>query len=432
MHRSVEVFKSVAYLGVRPRSLKLLVRLLHLTPRRWNRGLSTQIIRRILIAQPHNSLGDLVLTFPLLEEIHRIWPEASIDVLVGSKMTDLFTAVPFVSRVIEFTPSTLPSPAARYADSLALLRLCRNELLGPYDLALDPRWDSDRYAYLARAAAFFSEASVRASYSGAVDGVDASLDELMTHLASGGEHEHESIRKTKLLERAGFTSTTLADHLPSESNATLRALATLPSASVESLLRSAGIQPGEPYCVVAPSANDRKRIWPVDRMAEVMRYLSDKYALRTVILGSPGDKLLCDGLTMLAPTRASSLAGRTTVLEMCGILATASLFLGNDSGPAHASGMLGTKTIAISAFPSSADRIDHANSPRRFHPCGPLVRITQPDLPLPPCNPVCVATEAHCITKVSVASVLAICDELLSMAFSVDARREADGRILSA
>jgi ADP-heptose:LPS heptosyltransferase len=412
MRISGKRFKSLAYLALRPTCLKIVARAIQ---REAIRGQRAGAIQSILIAQPHNSLGDLILSFPLLEEVHREWPDAAIDVLVGSRMGDLFKHIPFVRKVIVFSPSTLPSPLARYSDTLALAQLFQSLGDGPYDLALDPRWDSDFHAFLARAASIFSGSPTRVSYSGTVDGLDINLDGLMTHLAFGGRFEHESIRKVKLLQRASLTNFDASASLPAQPNGSLRAAASEAICKAEAILRCAGIVQGHRYAVIAPSANDPKRIWPIDHMVQVTRHIADNHGLRTAIIGSANEQAICERLASLASPTAVSLAGKTSIIETCGILSKAALFVGNDSGPAHASGMLGNNTIVISTFPRSAHHIDHPNSPVRFRPCGPRVRVLQPDHPLAPCNPICTAKVQHCITQVTVKSVLDTCDELLSL-----------------
>jgi hypothetical protein len=69
-------------------------------------------------------------------------------------MTTLFQRIPFVRRVIGYVPSSNKFPHARHQNVLRLFSLYLNEIRDGYDLALDPRWDSDGHAYLARAMAF--------------------------------------------------------------------------------------------------------------------------------------------------------------------------------------------------------------------------------------------------------------------------------------
>jgi ADP-heptose:LPS heptosyltransferase len=407
-----QILKQTVYLPTLPCNFKSLVGLLRFVGLLPAKRKSSGENCRILIAQPYDSLGDLVLSFPLLDEVHRQWPEAEIDLIVGRAMTSLFRGVPYIHRVLGFTP-TPSRPLSRHRDVLRLLSFCRREMRDGYDLALDPRWDSDGYAYLARAMVFLSGASVRVGYSGCVDGVDLTLDEFLTHLAQGGRNEHESIRKLRLLQRTGLCTRVVEESAVLQVNATLCAVAELGKTSLGSLLHKAGIQPGERYVALAPSATTPMRVWPIEYLAKLIQTLHARYGLRFVVVGTSSDVVLCNGVVAMCPEIAVSLAGKTNIGELLALLANAALFIGNDSGPAHLSGILGRDTVTISPFPVSSNRLDHFNAPRRFRPCGPRVRVIQPNQPLPPCDPVCSWDEAHCITQVSAEAVLGAYENLL-------------------
>ena len=413
MSRFRSILKSSVYLPLHPNNFKLLVRFLRWLQCLPSNDAATEGIRRILIVQPHNSLGDLVLSVPFLDEVHKQWPKAEIDLIVGSAMTSLFQHIPFVRRVIGYVPSSNKPPLARYQNVLRLFSLYRNEVRDHYDLALDPRWDSDGHAYLARAMAFLSDAHVRVAYSGTADGIDPSLDAFMTHCVLGGRNEYESIRKLKMFQRAGLSTRAVEDSESFQVNATLSTLAPLGRRTLDASLLQAGMPIGERYCVLAPSAITAAKIWPIERLAKVARILHAKYGLRFVVIGSSKDTQLCERTAASCSGIAISLAGKTNILELLALLARASLFIGNDSGPAHLSSMIGTATVIAIVGRAPSEELDHINAPRRFRPWGPKVLLVQPDRPLTPCDPVCIAQEAHCITQVSADAILAACEELL-------------------
>jgi len=155
-------------------------------------------------------------------------------------------------------------------------------------------------------------------------------------------------------------------------------------------------------------------MWPIEDMATVARKLHDAYGLRFVVIGSRRDAGLASRLTALQPEITISAAGKTDVVELLSLLWRAELFIGNDSGPAHLSGILGTPTIVTSPFPVSCT-MDHVNAPSRFRPCGPHVRVLQPQHPLAPCDPACAMKEAHCICQIGAAEVFSASRELLDL-----------------
>lgn len=413
MHNLRRFLRAVFYLPIRPANFRLIVWALRSVG--WLPGLSApdRETHRILIAQPYNSLGDLVLSLPFLDKVHREWPGAEIDVVVGNAMAVLFRDIPYIRKVVKYTPTLSKSFYAHYIDTFHLLGLAHHEMEEHYDFAFDPRWDSDRYAFLARALVYLSGASVRVGYSGCVDRGNSLLDGFLTHRAVGGQKEHESIRKLRLLDRAGLSTSPVLQHAVHEVNETFLAAAQRGKPLAEELLQHFGIQNAEQYVVLSPSASHPIRFWPAKFFGQVMLRLHEKHGLRVLLIGDSNSIQLCGRIAAMYPGLAVSVAGKTNIRELIGIVSGAMLFVGNDSGPAHVSGMLGRNTVVISPFPVSANDLDHPNAPRRFHPCGPCVRVLQPDVATPPCDPICSGKEAHCITKVSVDRVFSQCEDLL-------------------
>jgi ADP-heptose:LPS heptosyltransferase len=409
------IFKKVAYSLLSPAIFKTLVNVLRRSGWLHRGGFPAANASRILVALPHNSLGDLVLTVPLLEYLHRLWPAASIDVVVGDRMTSLFEEIPFIDKVIGYAPPSSGPPVARYQGTLELLSLARREnLTDSYGIAIDPRWDSDGYGYLARVLLYLSDAEMRVGYSGLVDGNEPSLDGFLTHVATGGKGEHELLRKLRLLQRAGLTRETIDEDVVLQTSATMISLGKNRETTAHRILEEAGIAPGKPYAILSPSATNPRRIWPIERLATVACELHSRYGFRFLVAGGAGDSLLAAQLAALQPEAIVSIAGKTDVPGLVTLFAGASLFVGNDSGPGHVSGLLGTNTVVASPFPLSCAE-DHINAPNRFRPCGPRVRVVQPQRPLAPCEPTCSAQRAHCICQITAEEMLSACEDLLRM-----------------
>jgi ADP-heptose:LPS heptosyltransferase len=415
MSETRNIIKKIAYLPLSPAIFKTFVNLLRRSGWLHRGGPRTANARRILVALPHNSLGDLVLSVPFLEYLHRLWPAASIDVVVGDRMTAFFQEIPFIDKVIGYvSPSSAP-PVGRYQGTIGLLALARREnLTDAYDIAIDPRWDSDGYGYLARALLYLSGAETRVSYSGLVDGNEPSLDGFLTHMATGGKGEHELLRKLRLLQRAGLTQEIIDGDVVLQTSATMILLGKNEATTAHRILQEAGIAPSAPYAILSPAATSPRRIWPIERLAIVASELHDRYGFKFIVAGGAGDVLLAAQVAALQPEAIVSIAGKTDVPGLLELFAGASLFIGNDSGPGHVSGLLGTSTVVASPFPLSCAE-DHINAPSRFRPCGPRVRVVQPQRPLAPCEPSCSAQVAHCICQITAEEMLSACEDLLRM-----------------
>jgi ADP-heptose:LPS heptosyltransferase len=369
--------------------------------------------RSILISHPITTVGDVILILPLLEVIHKRWPEAEIDIATGVSMADLFACHPQVRNVFSYRPTNAKSFHLNSLLSiLRLARLYRTELMPwNYDLAIVPRWDSDIHAFLARYLAYFTGAPERWSYSSTVDRGDTRVDSLLTKPLLGGAFEHEVHRFTGLIDRA--------DGLRAGSGVSIDApieqlieIANNNYANKKELLTGLTIGSNDNYAVIAPGASHPRRMWPAERLAELMKKLSESYGFDFLIIGTRADAAVCDWLAEQMPKKAVSLAGKTPILHTISLIMKASLFVGNDSGPGHIAGALGVPTVTVSSFPQSCKE-DHANSPARFRPCGPKVKVVQPSTPSSPCASYCTMNSSHCITQITVNEVFVAIQQLL-------------------
>jgi ADP-heptose:LPS heptosyltransferase len=110
------------------------------------------------------------------------------------------------------------------------------------------------------------------------------------------------------------------------------------------------LPPGTPVgrrVVVHPGAAAAARRWPPERWAVVAR--SQREEGREVVLtGSRDERSLCEriaGDACLPP--ASVLAGRTSLLELAGIVGRARVVLSGDTGVAHLATALGTPSVVL-------------------------------------------------------------------------------------
>ena len=365
-------------------------------------------IRRIFVSHPYSSVGDMVLLLPLLERIRMEWPEAVVDIVVGSNASDLLTGVQGLGRIFvcgsQNTRGRLVGYYRRFFRNLLFYK--RHIMPCDYDLAVAPRWGSimtSEAVYLA----FLTGASRRVGYSASVGNGDSALDKLLTHPVTGGEHEHESIRNLRVLERAGLlTGPAVKESVVGNSIQSLQNLVRISNPEwnrVKSLPEF--VQTSSPYAVVSPGATRPFNRWPLERLAAVMQQLCELYSLHFYVVGAPSDALVCERLSRMAPRCATSVAGSTSLRQLTHLLARAELFLGMDSGIAHLAGGLGGATVVVSPFPSNCHE-EHPNSPVRFRPCGPRVRVLQPEYPLFPCFPTCSVRASHCIEQITIDQVV--------------------------
>ena len=101
------------------------------------------------------------------------------------------------------------------------------------------------------------------------------------------------------------------------------------------------------YGVMAPGAEfgPAKR-WSTAYFGEVARRLFAEQGLRTVLLGSGKESVLCDEILALCPN-ALNLAGKTNLRQALSIIAAGKHVVSNDSGLMHVAAAFGVPQVAV-------------------------------------------------------------------------------------
>jgi ADP-heptose:LPS heptosyltransferase len=94
-----------------------------------------------------------------------------------------------------------------------------------------------------------------------------------------------------------------------------------------------------PYAVLHPVAATPEKTWPAERFRAAARHLRTEHGLDPVFIGGPGDDLT--GFAGFETLVGAPLADTKRLLS------GASLFIGNDSGPAHMAAAFGVPVVVI-------------------------------------------------------------------------------------
>lgn len=90
-----------------------------------------------------------------------------------------------------------------------------------------------------------------------------------------------------------------------------------------------------PWFVVAPGARWVTKRWPPESFAQVVNALVRRHGGSAVVVGAPDEMELGDRLWASLSVPSQNFTGKTSLLEMAGILSQGDLILANDSGPLH-------------------------------------------------------------------------------------------------
>lgn len=249
------------------------------------------------------SLGDCVLTTPALSLLKRARPDLKIGIVVENAFAPIFAGSPDVDAI-------LPPKAA------ALRRWHPELTINLHGGSASARLT---LASLARFRAGFAHFRFRLLYNIAVPRAQEILK----------------------IERKVHT----AEHLASA----MFFLGVPQSDIPRARLFAATLSRNRPYAVLHPTASAHDKTWPAENFLDVARSLETHLELEPVFIAGPGENM-----NMFSKYPVLAGASLETVKSL---MAGASLFVGNDSGPAHMAAAFGVPVVAL--FGSSDPDIWH-------------------------------------------------------------------------
>ena len=289
--------------------------------------------RSIVVIKPC-CLGDVIMTTPLLEVLHRAYPDASITYVVGSWSKVVVEHVPFVDTIIDCGNVGI---AGRYTmrDYLMLaLKLRRQH----FDLAfvLDRSPMLTLLPWLAGIPRRVGPDSLGRGFS-------------LT------DHIPVSSSPTILQHQADiYLDLARALHLPLDHPH----MHFVPTEQERERVASLFPRTPEAHALVAvfvgggsnPGMELTAKRWPLDRYREIVRRLVHELHAQVLLIGGEDEisinQSLLNGLDV-PEDMVQNLAGTTSFGESAALLEACNLFIGNDSSPMHLAAAIGIPVIAI-------------------------------------------------------------------------------------
>jgi ADP-heptose:LPS heptosyltransferase len=277
------------------------------------------------------ALGDFVQAFDAFAAIRTRHPGARLTLLTTAPFAELGERSPWFDRVlVDARPNWLNVPG--------VLRL-RRKLQGfdfVYDLQTSGR--SGRYFALAG----------RPPWSGIARGASH------PHTNKARDRMHNSERLRSQLVMAGVSDFPRADL---------------------SWFTAAGPTLPEPYALLVPGCSPHlpEKQWPTERFGAFARLIAQRGVL-PVVIGTEAESDLGAIISAACP-ETRDLTGQTTLFDLGGLAARASLAVGNDTGPIHLAAAVGCPCIALFSARSNPG---HA-APRGPVP-GSVTVLREPDL----------------------------------------------------
>jgi ADP-heptose:LPS heptosyltransferase len=119
------------------------------------------------------------------------------------------------------------------------------------------------------------------------------------------------------------------------------------AASAAQELAEKGIAAGTPYAVLQPGARTPAMRWPLENFAALAKWLRSAHNIASVVNIGARDEALAVQAASAFHGIATTPAPPLDVRELIALTASASLFVGNDSGPAHIASALDRPTVTL-------------------------------------------------------------------------------------
>lgn len=286
-------------------------------------------VRQILVRGP-NWLGDAVMCEPALRGLRRLFPQATMTLLVKPPVAELFQLHPAIDRVM------LYEDRGRHAG-----------LAGKWRLAGDLRQHGFDLAVLLQnafeAALLTALGGIRRRYGYATDGRSLLLSDPVA-TPDRRAHKHQVHYYWDMLKPLGLSGQPGHPELfvsPDEERVIAERLAHRGITADDVVI---GINPGSTY-------GGAKR-WLPDRFAEsterLCRTLNDSGRRPAVVLvGAKGEEPLGRLIASRLTARAAVLSGATSIRELMAVIKRCAVLVTNDTGPMHIASAVGVPVVAI-------------------------------------------------------------------------------------
>lgn len=270
-------------------------------------------------------IGDVILATALLEQVHALYPDAVLDMLVRKGNEGLLTNHPFLNEVLVWHKKK-----SKYRDLWRLLRTIRSH---HYDVI----WNLQRYATMGLLTVF-SEANVTIGFD------QNPLSHWFTHRVEyrfePGVHEVDRNRNLLI-------ALTMAENQPVRKVLTRQVLnrpKLYPSLSDYDVVRSYQTRP---YVCMSPMSVWFTKQYPAERWAELIQRVPGH--LTVYLLGAPTDTAACESIRQFSdqPERVVNLAGTLSLLQSAALIQGSVMNYVNDSASLHLGSAMNAPTTAI-------------------------------------------------------------------------------------
>ena len=338
-------------------------------------------IRNILIVR-FSSIGDIVLTTPLVRAVRKRFPQARIDFVTKQEVAELMQTNPYLDTVYVYDKPT---------GMRGLLSLARRLRCNHYDLFIDIHKNLRTYLFR-----FFSHPNQIVAYSKQIFN--------RTLLVNMGINRYNEIlqvpeRYLKPLQPFGVVNDEKGLELfPTEAHIT----------KVNAIFEHEKLAEDELAIGLSPLAAHPLKQWPSERFVELGRQFVEIYGARILLFG--GSKEL-QGVKQIArqiPNDPIILCEKLSLLESAAAVQRCAVFVGNDTSMIHIAAAM-QRTVVVLFGPTVEEF--------GFYPYRTQSIVISKPLPCRPCTHTgkgkCKISTHACMQEITVEEVFQAVDQLL-------------------
>ena len=285
--------------------------------------------RNILVID-FGQLGDVVMSLPALRAIRERFPNARITIAVGKPGKELLNLAGYANEILEVDRVALrDGPTLVSVGRIARLVSEVRKLKFDFVIDLHSYYETNILGFLSGAShRLYSRRSNR------------SLD----FLANFKPQPKKEVETTHLVDRY----LDLLRPLGIENVSRTPSLRTSPieDAAVEKLLKKEKAQSHELLAGLFPGSGNTTRQWPLERFAELADHLIRNDKVRVIVFAGPEERALVPQMRKVFPV-GTIFFDRLTIPQLVSAQARLTLFISNDTGPAHIAAAVGTPVVVI-------------------------------------------------------------------------------------
>jgi len=284
-----------------------------------------------IVARGTNWVGDAVMTIPALRELRRVFPESEITLHTRSWARGIFRDADFIDKILTFEPEK-----SALKTVLAQAKVLRKE---QFDLAiiLPNSFESALAAKLGRARKRFGYAKDARSFlltdAPKIPDWKSEKHEVFYYLNLIAEIEDRYFGTKTVLENEPRFCLTVSEVRKS------RARKILEENGVDLTKKLVAFCPG--------STNSHAKRWQTESYAALNDKIQTELNANVILIGAKNETDVSVEVVDKSKLKPFVLTGKTDLSEATAILSLCDLLVSNDTGPAHISAALGTKTLVI-------------------------------------------------------------------------------------